>query len=464
MSAQADRIEAEVRARVTPAAAVLERVAQVRAALVQEAEAVARDRSLPLRRALVAGSAARETFLSDRLDLDLFLLFPPEVDRAGLESAGLAIGEAILTRPVRRFAEHPYLRGEFQGFTVEAVPGYAVDDPSHPLSAVDRTPFHQEYLQARQTPALAGEVRLTKQYLRALGLYGSEAKTAGFSGYLVELLVLRFGSLRGLLHAASAWRIPVTLAEKSRTPPNVPESVGLILDDPVDPHRNVASALSRRNLALFILSARAYLREPTMHFFTRAPPPRLTRAVAAGRLTRRKSTLAAVRMPRPVLVDDILYPQLRKAERAIVEEAGRLGFAVLGSASAVGPDWLWVLVELAHERLGAVRQQAGPPVGLPRVEEFLAKHPAGSAEILQGPYVAEDGRLAVELERGEREFAPLLLDGLARMALGRDLREIPRERFTCLGMAELPAGDEIEEALGELFAKRLPWVEPAPGT
>lgn len=457
-SARADRLEREVRERIAPTAAVLQKVDAARRSLVSEAEAAARAQGLPLRRALVAGSAARGTFLSDRLDLDLFLLFPPDLGRDALEKAGLAIGSALLARPIRRFAEHPYLRGEYQGFTVEAVPGYAVEDPSRPQSAVDRTPFHQEYLSARQTPELVSEVRLTKQFLRALGLYGSEAKTAGFSGYLVELLVLRFATLRGLLRAASLWRIPVTLAEGSRRPPNVPESVGLILDDPVDPHRNVASALSRRNLATFVLASRAYLRDPSPRFFTPTAPARVTPEQGRRWLERRTSELVALRLPRPTLVDDVLYPQLRKAERAVADEASRLGFSVLGSSSAAGAEWLWVLLETGARQLGAVRRQTGPPVGMDRVEEFLSKHPAGAAEVLQGPYVGEDGHLAVEVERPERDLGVLLRDGLPRMALGRDLRAIPREQVVVVALSDLPSSVEVEEALGELFAKRLPWV------
>src|SRR5208282_2913511 len=169
-------------------------------------------RSSSLVRALVAGSAARGTFLQDRLDVDLFLLFPPDLSRDRLREEGLALGRAVLSNPETRYAEHPYLRGTFEGFTVDAVPGITKSDPSHPLSPVDRTPFHQEYLAARETPELVEQVRLAKQFFRSLGVYGSEARTEGLSGYLVELLVLRFGSLRKILVAARDWRVPVRLA------------------------------------------------------------------------------------------------------------------------------------------------------------------------------------------------------------------------------------------------------------
>ncbi|MFZ1023584.1 MAG: nucleotidyltransferase domain-containing protein, partial [Thermoplasmata archaeon] len=101
-------IERRVLDRIRPRPEMLARVARVRAELVDRVTEAARERKSPLVRALVAGSAARETFLEDRLDFDLFLLFPPELSKDQLEMDGLALGRAVLTAPETRYAEHPY--------------------------------------------------------------------------------------------------------------------------------------------------------------------------------------------------------------------------------------------------------------------------------------------------------------------------------------------------------------------
>ncbi|MCI4373759.1 MAG: CCA tRNA nucleotidyltransferase, partial [Thermoplasmata archaeon] len=345
---EADRLEARISERISPTPEMQARVARVRVELVDRVRAAAEKRSSPLVRALVAGSAARGTYLSDRLDVDLFLLFPPDLTRDRLREEGLALGRAVLTDTETRYAEHPYLRGRYEGFNVDAVPGFAITDPSRPLSPVDRTPFHQEYLSSRETPELVAQVRLAKQFFRSLGVYGSESRTEGFSGYLVELLVLRFGGLQGLLGAARSWRIPVRIEEPARDPPRLPAEVALILADPVDAHRNVASALSRRNLALLILAAGAYLDAPAERWFEVSSPRPFPRADALSRVHERGTHVAVVSLPRPDLVDDTLYPQVRKAERAIAEEVARSGFEVIGSASAVEPPRVVVVLEGAH--------------------------------------------------------------------------------------------------------------------
>lgn len=450
-------VEREVLARIAPDPTLLSRLAEVRDHLVRRASTEANHRGIPLRRALVAGSAARGTFLHERFDIDLFLLFPPDLPRERLETEGLRLAEAILEAPEKHYAEHPYLRGRFEGFTVEAVPGYAIEDPSHPLTAVDRTPFHQEYLAAHLAPEQIDQVRLAKQFLRGLGVYGSEAKTAGFSGYLVELLIVRFGSLAKLLETAQTWRLPVHLATPGSRPA-VPDDVAMILDDPVDPHRNVATALSAESLARFILAARELLRSPSVPAFFPPTVAPLTLGDAKARVAARGTHVAVVRLPRPSLVDDILYPQLRKAERSVGAEAVRLGFDVLGTASAAGISDLWIGLETSSPILPKVRVQDGPPPGLAHADAFLAKWNAPEAAVLQGPYLRPDGKLAVDVAREETRLEALLAAAAPALAIGRDLRESSKTGVWARPLDMLDASPELSELLDRLLNKRLPWA------
>jgi tRNA nucleotidyltransferase (CCA-adding enzyme) len=454
---EAERVEGVVATRISPSAEFLARVAQVRADLVGKIEAAARGRSSPLVRALVAGSAARGTFLTDRLDIDLFLLFPPELSRDRLREEGLALGHAVLNETETRYAEHPYLRGRFEGFQVDAVPGYAIVDPSSPLSAVDRTPFHQAYLAERETPETVRQVRLAKQFFRAIGVYGSEARTEGFSGYLVELLVLHYGSLRRLLDDARRWRIPVRLTEAGHDPPRLPEHVALILADPVDPNRNVASALSRRNLGTLILAAGSYLDAPTEAWFEPAAPTAVPRARALALSQERGTHVTVVVLPRPDLVDDTLYPQIRKAGRAIAEEMARSELPPIGWAVAADPHGVYLAFELSHPRRSAVRCQDGPPPGIDRVGQFLTKWTADGAPVLQGPFVRDDGSLAVETRRTELDAESVIRSALPRLSLGKDLGPSDPSLVLVRPLSEVPESPGLELALRGLLGKRLPW-------
>jgi tRNA nucleotidyltransferase (CCA-adding enzyme) len=451
-------VEDPIRRALEPTAEFLRRVSETCEKLVAKATSTAHREGIPLVRAVVAGSAARGTYLTDRLDIDLFLLFPPELPRAELERHGLALGGQLFLQSERRYAEHPYLRGQFDGFSVDAVPGYAVTDPSHPLSAVDRTPFHNEFLLHRQNPEMVAEVRLTKQFLRAMRVYGSEARTQGFSGYLVELLLLKYGTLDALLKEARGWHPPVRITYTPGSAPRVPPELPLVLDDPVDPGRNVSSALSMRNFATFVLAAQAYLDAPSPRFFRPPTPARLSRAEALERVKGRGTHVAVLTLPRPELVDDIIFPQLQKAARALGEEAARLGFLVTGSAFAASDRSVTVLLETEQSRLPEVKPQDGPPAGVGRVDAFLAKWLAPGAPTLQGPFVTEEGRLAIEVRRPVRELEPALTSSLERLSLGRDLVRGRTATSALYPLEEAAETPELATALSELLDKRLPWL------
>ena len=459
--ALATAVEAEVARALAPSPDLLARLGRARDDLLAAVRAAAGKRGSPMVRAVIAGSAARETFLADRLDVDLFLLFPADLSDDRLREEGLALAREVLTEPTLRYAEHPYLRGKFSGFTVDAVPGFAVTDPSKPRSPVDRTPFHQEYLAHRETPHLVAEIRLAKQFLRARGVYGSEARTEGFSGYLLELLVLEYGSFRGLLRAARDWSIPVRLEEPGSEPPRLPAEVALVLADPVDPNRNVASALSRRNLGVFVVSARRYLERPDRSWFDPPTPTSYSVADARARVAERRSHVTVVRLGRPDLVDDTLYPQIRKAERAVAEELARAEFTVLGSWSAADPHGLVIVVELGYPDRPAVRARPGPPAGLDRAGDFLTTWPPARGEVLQGPFVRPTGELAVETREDERGAETFLRGRLARLSLGRNLSGISGAEVD--GLDEAADSEALREALRGLLAKALPWPKVAWG-
>ena len=190
-----DAVVAGVREQIDPTPAERERLAEAAAALTERVERAVAD--LPVTAdVLQVGSTARGTWLSGDRDIDLFVRFPPDLDRERLEQYGLEVGHAVLPDGHEEYAEHPYVKGPVDGFDVDLVPCYAVEDATDIRSAVDRTPFHDAYLQERLTDDLAADVRLAKAFLKGCDVYGSDLRTRGFSGYLTELLVLEYGGFR----------------------------------------------------------------------------------------------------------------------------------------------------------------------------------------------------------------------------------------------------------------------------
>jgi tRNA nucleotidyltransferase (CCA-adding enzyme) len=456
-----------VRDRVVPDA---EEAAELEAAvdaLTERAEAALED--LPVEAdVLLVGSTARGTWLAGDRDVDLFVRFSPDLDREDLERYGLEVGHAVLPGGHEEFAEHPYVKGEHRGFEVDCVPCYAVENATEIRSAVDRTPFHTDYLEGRIDP-LADDVRVAKAFLSGVGVYGSDLRTKGFSGFLTELLVLEYGGFREFVEAAADWHPPVELdpedhgRERETASPSRNDEVGdadlafsdpLVVVDPTDPARNVAAVCSARNVARLIHYARELLADPRLELFEPSKPDPLSAEDVREAVAARSTTPVAVRFEAPEVVDDQLYPQLEKSLAGVEGALQRAGFDPLRSAR-FADDSAVLFVECGVAELPAVERHRGPPVGVrEHAEGFFESYAADEA--VTGPFVDEEGHYAVERPRAARTPGDLLGTRLFDVSLG------PHVESALADDHEVLVGEEVAELAEEFGAELAAYFDPQP--
>jgi tRNA nucleotidyltransferase (CCA-adding enzyme) len=413
---------------------------------------------------LVVGSTARRTWISGDRDIDVFVQFPPDLDRETLEEYGLRVGNEVLPDGHEEFAEHPYVTGEYDGFGVDLVPCYDVSAATEIQSAVDRTPFHTEYLRERLDDDSAAAVRLAKQFLKGIGAYGSDLRTRGFSGYLTELLVLEYGDFRGFVEAAADWTPPVRLDPEDHGEETFDDP--LVVIDPTDPERNVAAVLSADNVARLQHYARELLSDPRSDLFFSEQPDPLSEDDVRDHLAERGTTPVAIRFDAPDIVEDQLYPQLRKSLAGVTDELDRRGFDVLRAAAFANDDAV-LFAELAVAERPAVERHEGPPVhirqhatgfhdkyadadgpdsaaGTDSEESETADRPGPP----YGPFV-DGGRYVVERRQTHQTAAEFLeSDALFDGGLGVAVEEALREEYDVL------VGDDVA-ALAESFGTEL---------
>lgn len=390
-----------------------------------------------------AGSFSKNTFLADP-DLDLFLLFPDDVPPEEMKRIGLKAGEDIL-HGIRMFSDHPYTRGVFEGIEVDMVPCYRIDSTEHLKSAVDRTPFHTAFIRESLSDEGCDQVRLLKKFMKGIGTYGAEQDSRGFSGYLCELLVVRFGSFRGVLQAATRWKPGTTIEIRGKGPRM--ESA-LVVYDPVDNRRNVASAVHLDTLSLFVHASREYLREPRMEFFFPREREPLSRAEIETMLERHGSSLVSVRFPRPEAIEDNLQSQLWKTQYALGKKLHVFGFEALRAVHGMDEGTMTVAFELERDTLSETHRHIGPPVWVdsgPFLEKWKG-NPNGEPFIEGGHWFVIADRpftTAVDMLRREGPIS----------GIGRELD---------LGSMDVLDGartlDEVDpRLLTSLLDPRMPW-------
>lgn len=436
--------------KIVPSAKTTRRAHEAADELGGRIERAARDRDLVVEPLLV-GSLAKGTH-AEPLDVDLFILFPPETSRAQLEKAGLELAGKFLTRTEERYAEHPYLHGQYAGFAFDVVPAYRISDPRGRQSAVDRTPFHTKYVRDHLRADQADEVRLLKAFLQGIGTYGAETAVGGMSGYLAELLVLRFGTFDDVLEAASEWGERVELALEGED-----TDLGgcFVFVDPVDPDRNAAAAVVPEQLSRIRRAATAYRMEPAWEFFfpNEPEPPSPDEA----RRLLREARLVGLQVPSPPTRAQAEEPHVTRVRRKVERHLEEAGFDVVRSGVASAGRSYVAAWDVRPELLPESGRHRGPRTDdKENGERFLAKwrsHPA----VVRGPF-EEGGRWWVEVRNTRRAPDQVLKEDLEFLLEGTKWTGPQRRRIRVLRDGDWTRSAERRLAAWRILKDPDPWT------
>jgi len=394
-------------------------------------------------RAELVGSIAKGTHLKDP-DIDIFLLFPRGVGVETLHTVGLKLCLEVLPQGQKLYTQHPYIHGEFMGFEVDLVPCFEMKKGEEIGSMVDRTPLHTRFVKEHLDESGKDEVRLLKAFLKGIKAYGAEEAVKGMSGYLAELFIIKFSNFEKTLQELSRIRPHTKLTLGGREAAvavrrKYTDDDPLIFIDPVDPSRNVASALSAENLLYVKKAACCYLRAPSLSFFF---PRRISEIDGAKDIVWEKvqailgsgGGILLLTVDLPPVQADIYTSQTRRFLKRAVETFEREGFRKIKSGfyiyspPRVGPFpaprikehieservELVMLFIFPQYRKGERKLHLGPPVHVKaRAEDFRRKW-EGREEALSRIFI-RDGRLALYIRRRMREphqMLPVVLKAL----------------------------------------------------
>ena len=105
-----------------------------------------------------------------------------------------------------------------------------------------------------------------------MNIYGAEISTKGFSGYVSEVLIIKFGSFLSVLDYFSNFTIDKRIISLDNIFVNDEKlqkkfDSFLIILDPIDSNRNLGTAISSLSAGTLIQSSRVFLKNPTNDFF-----------------------------------------------------------------------------------------------------------------------------------------------------------------------------------------------------
>jgi tRNA CCA-adding enzyme len=183
--------------------------------------------------------------------------------------------------PRLTYAEHPYIQTDYvtekETIKIDIVLYFDIDlkyiQTHGPITAVDRTPWHGKFVRETLTSSQKNDVRLLKQFFKACHSYGdvSSVGRIGFIGYSAELLIYHFKDL------LTVFRSFKEISEKpldyhGRSKQRLQsihhfQNDYLIITDPIDENRNVASAISEKAYKYCNHQINQFLENPEKKFF-----------------------------------------------------------------------------------------------------------------------------------------------------------------------------------------------------
>jgi tRNA nucleotidyltransferase (CCA-adding enzyme) len=446
MEKEIESLTKQILQKITPTKAEYTKVAALTKSLEQKISLACQQEGVKAT-VRAEGSVAKDTWLSDSLDIDIFIRLPTSIPRKSLDDVGLKIAKKAAgdARQIERFAEHPYLEIFLDGHRVDIVPCYDAKVGEW-QSSTDRTPYHTDYIKTHMSKQLLGEVRLLKKFMQGIDVYGAEIKVGGFSGYLCELLIMKFGSFIETTRAFAKYNRSLLIDiegfyadRENELALLFPEP--LVIVDPVDKRRNVASAVQPQKLFTFIGAARAFLKKPSEVFFY---PPKHEILSAEGlkeQLASRGSSMVFLVIGELKAVPDVLWGQLYKSKRSLRMLLELSDYKVLKDAVWSNEKSLSVFMfELEQQILPSVKKHLGPPLEREaECEKYLAKYENNDL-VISGPYI-EDGRWMVEFPRRTIDAAVLLkeklLDGGKNAGMADLVAKSIQERFDVLVNSEV---------------------------
>ena len=399
---------------------------------------------------LFGGSFAKGTWLKGEADIDIYMKFPIALSTEDLEKISLKIGLSALEshQPYLRYSEHPYVEAIVDTIRVNVVACFDVKSGEWRSSA-DRSPYHTNLIKSKFNQSLRQEVRILKMFLKSIDIYGAEVRTKGFSGYVSEVLIMKFGSFIDLLKAAIRFKEKevITLSDEDLPHGQLHQSPLIILD-PVDSRRNLGAAISRRNVAKFILASHLFLKKPSKKFF------RVANISYQSNLIK---NLVMVRFTHSKRSVDILWGQLNRTLSRLERQLNYQGFRVIRSARASNEDGESAfLFLLKNQDLGEFVVKNGPDVIMVNdSHQFIRKNHSASMMT----WIGDDGRLysisecrvsdAISIlhellssKISESGIAPGLID---------DIRRTSKVLKGSKILSEGKTKPWLEDAIGEIF-------------
>ena len=224
------------------------------------------------------------------------------------------------------------------------------------------------------------QIRILKAFLKGIGIYGAELSIAGFSGYVTEVLVLKYGDFKNVIkNIATMKNKGEVIAIDNITNNDISKKFQspIIIIDPVDSNRNLGTAISSESLSRFIFGARALLKNPSLEFFSiNSNKNRISLDKNLQKVSQLLPYILVLEFKFKIRSSDIIWGQLKKLTKSLAQRLNDKEFVTIKSECYIyNTNSAKLLFLLKFINLSPFLQKKGPSIFMEKeVFQFVKKN------------------------------------------------------------------------------------------
>ncbi len=190
---------------------------------------------------IIGGSFAKGTWLKGNHDIDVFIAFKNNEEMSNTLEKSI---KKSFKKVERIHGSRDYFLVKYKGLNFELVPVLKIEKAEAAENITDVSPMHVYWVKKNSNSFLNDEIRVAKYFLKVHGFYGAETYIGGFSGYVVEILVIHYNGFLKFIKGAAEWKQGKIIDIEGKNKFTNEQKFPLIVIDPVQPERNAAAALT----------------------------------------------------------------------------------------------------------------------------------------------------------------------------------------------------------------------------
>ncbi|HIH31373.1 TPA: hypothetical protein HA235_01570 [Candidatus Woesearchaeota archaeon] len=342
------------------------------------------------------GSIAKDTFLKNDHDIDLFVRFALNYRGKNISDIlEVSLKKSFPKTTINRIhGSRDYFQFKIKNLDYEVIPVLRIHASNYQNAEniTDLSPEHVSWVEkyTKLNPELNDEIRLAKQFLKSAKVYGAESYINGFSGHIVDILIIHYGSFLSMIKKFSdinnvTIKNPIIIDHENNMKNPLkelnPSKISpLIVIDPIQKDRNAAAALNAEKLSMFSEACKKFLENPSKEFFEIKKfdlENEIKNSVKELKKSYQKLKIIIIDIEPHINSKDIMGTKILKIYEDIKNQLSMMEFNALKDAWNFDFEKESAIIYLIFEnkKLSETIEQTGPPLSSwIDVESFKKKH------------------------------------------------------------------------------------------